>query len=100
MRLTIEQLESETDFHRDLLLKHIRSETKHFFQQLFGIMPAMERQAFAEMQNRLKESEYALTETMGKRNQLETERIQLLDQIAELRVSLARVHSQVILYTI
>ena len=40
------------------------------------------------MQIRLKETESALNETLEKRNQLETERIQLLDQIAELRVSL------------
>lgn len=93
MRITVEQLEREREFNRDVLLKHIRSETKHFFQQLFGSFPSIERVAFAEMQSRLKETEHALNDTLQKRNQLETERIQLLDQVAELRVTLARVHS-------
>lgn len=93
MRITVEQLEHEREFNRDVLLKHIRSETKHFFQQLFGSFPSIERVAFAEMQSRLKETEHALNDTLQKRNQLETERIQLLDQVAELRVTLARVHS-------
>ena len=93
MRMTVEQLEREQDFSRDVLLKHIRAETAHFFQQLFGSFPSLEREAFSEMQSRLKETEHALNETLEKRNQLETERIQLLDQVAELRVSLARAHS-------
>lgn len=73
---------------RDVLLKHIRAETKTFFQELFGNIGRIETDAFTDMQIRLKETESALNETLEKRNQLETERIQLLDQIAELRVSL------------
>ena len=90
--MAVEQLEREPDFSRDILLKTFRPETKHFFQQLF--FPSVEREAFGQIQSRLKETENVLNETLEKRNQLETERIQLLDQIAELRVSLARVHSQ------
>ena len=82
----------ESRLSRDVLLKHIRAETKAFFQELFGSVGGLcgrvESDAFTDMTIRLKETESALNETLEKRNQLETERIQLLDQIAELRVSL------------
>ena len=41
---------------------------------------------------RKKESESEVKELLEKRNTLEMERIQLLDKIAELQISIARVH--------
>ena len=45
------------------------------------------------MKERLRDADEVLTETLRRRNDLEKERMLHLDQIAELKVALARAHS-------
>ena len=45
------------------------------------------------MKQRLRDADEVLTETLRRRNDLEKERMLHLDQIAELKVALARAHS-------
>ena len=85
----VEQLEHENNFNRQTLVKYLSPDTMAFFQSLFS---APSDEYTYQLERRLHESESEVKELLEKRNTLEMERIQLLDKIAELQISIARVH--------
>ena len=87
----VEQLESENNFNRATLVKYLSNETLGFFQSLFA---PNDNEYIYQLECKLGESEGEVKELLEKRNTLEMERIQLLDKIAELQISIARVHQQ------
>ncbi|CAG5088079.1 Oidioi.mRNA.OKI2018_I69.PAR.g11723.t2.cds [Oikopleura dioica] len=93
LRLTVLELEKEGKIDRSTLLEYIQPDTIMFYRETFSHFPHSERSAFAEMKQRLRDADDVLTETLRRRNDLEKERMLHLDQIAELKVALARAHS-------
>ena len=73
-------------FDRKLFLRHISPETISFFSNLFQRDPNDDY--IYKLEEKLKETELELKEMIEKRNYLEIERIQLLDKVAELQISL------------
>ena len=89
----VEELEEE-GFDRGLFLRHLSPETFSFFASLF--IRDQKDEYIYRLEDKLKHTEFELKEMIEKRNNLEIERIQLLDKVAELQISLGILYKSIV----